>query len=53
MAAFCRFWGTTPAEYWALTIDEANAMTEYANDEISERKRAADRARKRRARRKG
>lgn len=39
MAAFCRFWNVTPAEYKALTLEELEAMTEYANKEINERKK--------------
>lgn len=47
MAAFCRFWNITPAEYKALTVEELNAMTEYANDEIAERKKQANKQRRR------
>lgn len=40
MASFCRFWGMTPSEYKALTVEELNAMTEFANDEIKARNKA-------------
>lgn len=41
MAAFCKYWGMTPAEYKALTVEELNALTEFANNEIRERNRQA------------
>lgn len=44
MASFCRFWRMTPAEYHALTLEELEAMTKFANDEIEQHKRAQKKA---------
>ena len=49
MASFCRFWTMTPAEYKQLTVEELEAMTRFANDEINQRKR--ERAKAKRSRR--
>lgn len=32
MAAFCKFYGYTPAMYRTLTLGEFNAMTLYMNE---------------------
>lgn len=43
MAAFCRFWRISPSEYWSLSVAETAAMTEYAQEELAARERAAKR----------
>lgn len=32
MAAFCHYWRISPADYWALTVDEVSVMTDFANE---------------------
>lgn len=39
MAAFCKYWGMTPGEYARLTVEELDAMTKFANDDIKQRQR--------------
>jgi hypothetical protein len=48
MAAFCRFWRVTPADYWALTIAETRALTDFANEEIAARRKAIEKAQRQR-----
>ncbi len=47
MAAFCKYWGISPAEWKALTLAETRVMTEYAEDDIEARNRANKRAARR------
>jgi hypothetical protein len=39
MAAFCRFWRITPAEYRALRFDEVDALATWMNEEIRRQRR--------------
>jgi len=38
MAAFCRYWRMTPAEYRALTLEEFGALAEFMVDDLRRQK---------------
>jgi hypothetical protein len=39
MAAFCWLWRISPAEYWALTLEETEAMLLHVAEEAAKARR--------------